>query len=334
MKPATAVERIDYDAILDTIEEFSPKIVNISGGEPTLVEQLPHIVEELKGRWNPFVRVVHNGSCAHKSASLFSHIDRFVVSLDGPGEVNRATRGIDGDKVIERLGTVAGDAEANDVELAINCVVTVHNVSHLRELAEKIRKASPAILLSLTPVMPPDGELSILSKDAGYAEFEKVYSGLKKDGYTIMHTFDGSMRHDTFSCIQCYNQFFTIRVSPEGRVSACPMNIGLGRATANISPQKLLSPKNMLKALKAGSKLLKSRLGAKIDFSCSTICNCESWLDMLFLGKESESADVYLRGLKGRMTEKDYEDVNAFVRDTINANFSIEEFRRRIEAAG
>jgi len=331
MKPATAVERIDHDKIIDTIAKFSPKIVNISGGEPTLVEQLPRIVEKLKKRWNPFIRVVHNGSLPHKGIGLFPHIDRFVVSLDGPGEVNRATRGIDGDKVIERLGAIADEAAAHNVELAINCVVTVHNVSHIRELAEKTRSASAQILLSLTPVMPPRGALSVLSKPGGYEAFERMYAELKSKGYRIMHTFDSLMRHETFSCIQCYNQYFVIRISPEGRVSACPMNVPLATAVEGISPKSLLSPKKAKKVLKAGFRLLKSKLPSRIDFSCSTICNCESWLDMLFLGKESESADVYLRGLKGRMTEKDYRELDKFVRKNINAGFSVEEFRRRIE---
>jgi MoaA/NifB/PqqE/SkfB family radical SAM enzyme len=333
MLPAGAKERIDHDAIVRNLQKLSPKIVNISGGEPTLVDALPRIVRELKQRFNPFVRVVHNGTQPRRAVPLFPHIDRFVVSIDGPGDLNRATRGIEGDLVIEKFGGVVGDAEAENVELAVNCVVTARNVTRIRELAEKLRAASPAIVLSLTPVMPPDGPESILSDPATYARFEAEYRDMKRDGLRVIHTFDQLRRHETFSCIQCYNQFFIIRVSPEGRVSACPMNVPLGLAGAKVPVRALLSGRGLKKAARAGMKALRARSSNTVDFSCSTICNCEGWLDMLFAGEQSESAPVYLRGLHGRLDEKDYARLDDFVRKHINPSFDVRSFRKLVEEA-
>jgi hypothetical protein len=215
----------------------------------------------------------------------------------------------------------------------VNCVVTVRNLRSLAELAHAVRRASESILLSFTPVIPPHDGVSILNSKQHTAEFLATYDTLKRGGFNVTHTFDGLVRHGTFSRIQCFNQFFTIRVNPEGRISACPMNAGLRDGLTGVPLKKLLSPRGLRKAAAAAGRYLRGRAGARIDFSCSTICNCESWLDMLFLGRECESARTYLRGLHGRLTEKDYRDMAAFVRTHINPGFDPADFRRRVEAA-
>ncbi|MBD3390598.1 MAG: radical SAM protein [Chitinivibrionales bacterium] len=333
MRPAGANERVDYRRIAAGLERFAPKIVNISGGEPTLVAGLPDIVRDLKSRFNPFIRIVHNGTQPHKAVPAFPYIDRLVVSVDGPGDVNRATRGIDGNRVVDKLGAIVDDAAMNGVELAVNTVVTKNNLGSLGELADRIHRVAPSIVLSLTPVMPPDGPLSILLRDDLLEEFECTYQGLRERGVHVMHTFDSVRRHTTFSCIECFNQFFTIRVSPEGRISACPMNVPLKAAVAHVPVRKLVSIRGLKHALAETVKAAKARFGRDIDFSCSTICNCESWLDMLFLGMESNAAPVYLRGLHGRLGDRDYAGLEEFVKTNINPDFDIAAFRKRVDAA-
>ena len=61
-----------------------------------------------------------------------------------------------------------------------------------------------------------------------------------------------------------------------------------------------------------------------IDFSCTTVCTCENWLDLIFLGIPSDSIPIYARGLRGRMTDEDYRNAETFVRRFINPDFDIQ----------
>ena len=85
-------ENIDYNTIIDRLAAYHPKILNVSGGEPTLVSELPKYLNTIKQRWDPFIRVVHNGTNLSKAVTLFPFIDRLVISIDGPGAINHANR--------------------------------------------------------------------------------------------------------------------------------------------------------------------------------------------------------------------------------------------------
>jgi MoaA/NifB/PqqE/SkfB family radical SAM enzyme len=332
MLPASAIEEIDYNAVLSRIEKFRPKILNISGGEPTLVSGLADILCRAKETWNPFIRIVHNGTQPSKAVPFFPWLDRLVVSLDGPAEINRASRGLDGAAVIRRLAEILPDAKKYKVELAINCVITKNNALRIRELAGAITAASPDIILSLTPLMPPGSPDSLFSYPQLLKEFLAEADLLKKQGHNIMHTFDSLMRHPDFSGIQCFNQYFVIRVTPEGRISSCPMNIPFGDALSNVRRPDLAGWKGIRKTFRVGSRMLAGRFALKPDFTCTTICNCESWLDMLLLGKQCNGAGVYLRALRCRMNDEDYSKLDFFVRANINADFNVESFKKMVES--
>jgi MoaA/NifB/PqqE/SkfB family radical SAM enzyme len=334
MLPATAKEDINYQTILDKIEKFRPKILNISGGEPALVPVLSGLMRRAKERFNPFIRIVHNGTSPAKLVSSFPWIDRFVVSLDGPGVYNTQTKGIDGTAVIRKLGEIIPEALRHKVEVAVNCVVTVKTAPAVSELADVIMNVSPHILLSLTPLMPPDSPNSILKHPQVLGEFLEQYRRLKAQGCNIIHTFDAVMRHPSYSCIQCYNQYFTIRVSPEGRISACPSNVPLKDALGGIKARKLFSMRGLLRGWAYLSRFAAGKTGSKIDFSCKNICNCESWMDMLFVEMESESIPVYARGLFNRMSDDDYLEMQAFVTKHVNPAFNIDKLRRVVDSSG
>ncbi len=333
MTPASSVERFDRPAIVERLASLKPKFVNISGGEPTLVEELPAVLKQLKSAWNPRIYVVHNGTQPHLLLPLMPHLDRIVVSIDGPGEVNRRNRGIDGNRVIDNLDAIVPEAARNNVEIALNCVVTKENAPFVAELAQRAADVSSRILLCLSPVMPPKGPLSILSDPALYKAFRAQYDRMRGDGLAVIQTFDNLLMHDNFDRIQCYNQFFGFRVSPEGRLSSCAMNMPDDMAAASALWKKTFRAGGLRKAASKIRKWLNNRVREKIDFSCTTICYCESWLDLLFLNRTNESIPVYVRGLASRLTDEEYGEVDRFVRAHINPSFDIALFRSRIEDA-
>jgi len=329
--PAFSKENINYARIISELSSIKPRVVNISGGEPTLVPELPDIVRKIKSTWNPFIRIVHNGTNLKKASSVFPFIDRLVISLDGAGAVNSLNRGIDGDKVISDVGAVMDKASQHNVNVAFNCVVTTKNVSGIRELAEKIRSTSTDILLSLMPVLPADGEISIINKPEIMQKFLDDYQSLRKEGFRVAHIFDPVLRHQNWKRIDCYNQFFILRVNTAGMITSCAMNsLNMPVLTKGIG--WLFSKNGIKRKADRLRKFVSNGLLNKTDFGCSTMCNCEGWLDLLFLGKESDSLPVYTPVLKGRLSEEDYRNVDKFVRKHINPSFDIEWFRNKIES--
>jgi sulfatase maturation enzyme AslB (radical SAM superfamily)/ribosomal protein L31 len=324
-------EKIDYPAIISRLALYKPKILNITGGEPTLVKELPRYLETIKKQWNPFIRIVHNGTNLSKAVTFFPWIDRLVISLDGPGEINRINRGLDGDRVIEKISSIMPDAKNHGVEVIINCVVTIENVSHIESLVRNATTAAPALQLSFMPVMPPDADISILANKKLYADFVTSFDKLQKEGYRIIHVFDTVLRHESFKKISCYNQFFTLRMETSGALSSCAMNVPADPVFFANKLKRFLTTGKLPNVFDRVKKMTSHALRDKPDFSCSTICNCESWLDLLFLGIESNCHRIYTEGLRGRISDEEYIEVELFVKKYINPQFDLHWFKSMIE---
>ena len=332
MKRANEAEAINRFEALDRIATYKPRILNISGGEPSLLKELPGLLSRAKAVWNPYIRVVHNGTNPQKLAEAFPCMDRLVISADGPGEVNAATRGISGDAVLEKIAALVDSPNFDTVpEIAVNTVVTEKNIDTLKSFAAQIESVSPNIALALLPVMPLDGELSILrDREAGYKRFINIYAGIKAAHGNVTHNLDCVMRHKNLRKIQCYNQYFTIKFSPRGEPFTCGAGIVSQLRRSDRAYKKVFKKGGLRKLLTMAVKSIKEKMG-KADFTCRNICNCESWLDMTLLGKETEYAPVVLRGFRGRLSEDDYAELERFVKENINPQFDAGRFRAMAE---
>jgi len=336
MTRADSAENINRFEALDRIAAYKPHILNISGGEPALVNELPGLLSRAKAVWSPHIRVVHNGTVPHKLIESFPYIDRLVISIDGPGEVNAAARGISGDVVLEKIAKLlkTADVSANTgivPKITINTVVTEKNIDTLPMFAAQINSVSPAVGLALLPVMPLHSDLSVLSDgEKGYRRFLDVYAKMKSAHDAVVHNFDCVMRHDDLRKIQCYNQYFTIRFSPRGEFFACGANIGAQLRRTDGAFKKIFKKGGVKKLFTMLTRTFNEQMG-RADFTCRNMCNCESWLDMLFLGKDTGYAPVSLRGLRGQLCEDDYKKLDEFVRENINAGFNVNWFKRMVD---
>jgi MoaA/NifB/PqqE/SkfB family radical SAM enzyme len=333
MRKVSHREDVDYEKVIKNLHAYSPKIVNISGGEPTLVEKLPWILSEMKKRWNPFIRVVHNGTNPEKIVPCLPFMDRLVISMDGPDPVNRDNRGVSAESVLKKLKDVFPEILARKVEVFINCVLTTTSLNYMKSFLEIVHDVSPLIGVSFTPLIPPDDKLSVLSDQSHYQQFISTFNTLKGQGYLISHAFDGIMRHDNFKNIQCINQYFILRITPEGQVVTCAMNTKLQSEHYKYYFRKLFSKKGLFKAINRIKKKAVQELFHAPDFSCNTICTCENWLDLIFLGIKSEQLLGYTRGLFGRMTQEDYEKAEAFIREFVNPDFRYSTFKALVDTS-
>ena len=330
MKWAGAPEEVDRFEALGRIARCRPRILNISGGEPALVEELPGLLRRAKEGWNPFIRIVHNGTAPHKLESCFPYMDRLVVSIDGPGDISAATRGISGDVVLERIANLRFPAGSGP-EIIVNTVVTEKNLDALPLFAAQIAAVSPRVALSLLPVMPVDSDLSVLrDREAGYRRFLDVFAKIKSAHGAVAHNLDCIMRHGDLRKIQCYNQYFSVRFSPRGELFTCGAGIGSQLRRTDRAFMKVFKKGGFRKLFTMLSRAVKGRMG-KVDFTCRNICNCESWLDMLFLGRDTGYAPVVLRGFRGRLSDDDYIELDEFVKANINPDFDVKRFRGMVD---
>jgi MoaA/NifB/PqqE/SkfB family radical SAM enzyme len=330
MRRAGEPETINRFEALDRIAKYKPRILNISGGEPSLLPELSGLLTRAKAVWNPYIRVVHNGTGPQKLAEALPCIDRLVISVDGPGDVNTATRGISGDVVLDRIAALINSSERMP-EITVNTVVTESNIDALKSFAAQIASISPRVGLALLPVMPLDGKLSVLrDREAGYKRFMDVYADIKAAHGNTAHNLDCVMRYKNLRKIQCYNQYFTIKFSPRGEPFTCGAPIATQLRRSDRAYKKIFKKGGLRKAFTMIVKSIKGNFGA-VDFTCRNICNCESWLDMTLLGKETGYAPIVLRGFRGRLADDDYAELDTFVKKHINPDFDVAWFKGIVE---
>jgi len=331
MKRADSSEEIDRFEALRRVGSYRPRVLNISGGEPALVKELPELLSSAKKDWNPFIRVVHNGTAPRKLEESFPYIDRLVISIDGPGEINAATRGISGDAVLDGIAKLLAGSAGPRPEIVVNTVVTEENIDALPLFASQIDAVSPHVTLGLVPVMPVDSELSLLrDREGGDRRFLDVYAKAKSAHGAVIHNFGCVMRHGDLRKIQCYNQYFTVKFSPRGEFFTCGANVSSQLLRADRPISKIFKKGGFKKLFTMLTRTVRGKMG-KVDFTCRNICNCENWLDMLLLGQDMEYARVMLRGLRGRLTDGDYRELDRFVKENINSSFDVDWFRNMVD---
>jgi MoaA/NifB/PqqE/SkfB family radical SAM enzyme len=331
MRRADFIENIDYNKVIENIQQYKPKILNISGGEPTLVKELSWIVSEIKNRWDPFIRIVHNGTSPEKIVNCLPFIDLLVISMDGPDPINKENRGISGENVLKKLNEIMPEAIKNNVDVCINCVLTIKNIKYLRKFVEYVHSISTKIKISFSPLIPPDHELSILNSESLFNEFIISFNELKNQGFPIFHVFDGIKIHKNYKHIQCYNQYFNFNVTPEGEILTCAMNTKINSRHLKYYFRKLFEKKGVEKAINRLKKKISNDVFHSIDFSCNTLCSCQNWLDLVFLGLPGDCIPLYGRGLRGKMTEEDYKNAEAFIKNYINKDFNVLALKNAIE---
>ncbi len=332
--PVSHSEAGDPEEIIRKIAGFRPKYLNITGGEPTLVESLHRVLKFARENWNPSTYVVHNGSAPDKLVPLLPYLDRFVISLDGPGEKNRETKGLDGDRVLTRLQKIVPDARAADVDMSINCVLTRDMLPHMRELAMLVRDRTPEVTLCFSTLVPPLSPDSILSNPADLDTFQREYRRLREEKFNVVQTVDHMLSHPDYQRVQCYNQFFTLRVNPEGKISSCAMNVPIHAKEYAQKWKKLFTRDGIQRARDMAKKFVNNRVRSTIDFTCTTVCHCETWLDLLFLNRTTDATPIYLKGLVGRVSEKELQEMSEFVRSNINSSFDLDLFRHEMGKSG
>jgi MoaA/NifB/PqqE/SkfB family radical SAM enzyme len=131
---------VDYRRYMD---ELHPCVVQISGGEPLMRDDVVDIVRSVKSPNRlPYTILVSNWSLMTEEKYLAlreAGVDQFSVSLDFPDQRHDDFRLLPGlykhlEGLIPRLGKMGHD------DIVLNCCITSENVIHINALADKARE--------------------------------------------------------------------------------------------------------------------------------------------------------------------------------------------------
>ncbi len=125
------------------MEVLRPCVVQVSGGEPLMREDVVEIVRNIKGGNSiPYIILVSNWSHMTKEKYLAlreAGVDQFNVSLDFPDERHDGFRGLPG--LYDRLCEVVPElAKLGHDDIVLNCCIHSENLPEINRLADKAKQ--------------------------------------------------------------------------------------------------------------------------------------------------------------------------------------------------
>lgn len=150
----TIYPRSAQERDIDALSRMGVVYYSISGGEPTLVKDLPERLA-YAAKKIPYVHVVTNGSTMTRDLArrlADTGIQEISVSIDGTEEFNNKLRGIPNAfaKAWNALALLC--EHAPDVAIVVNSVLTPYNLNSLRELSKRLDSTYPKMHQKYLPL--------------------------------------------------------------------------------------------------------------------------------------------------------------------------------------
>jgi MoaA/NifB/PqqE/SkfB family radical SAM enzyme len=151
---ATVYPRKAQEKDIDALSKMGLIYYSISGGEPTLVKDLPERLAYAANKI-PYVHLVTNGSTMTKDLARSLNetgIQEISISLDGLDEFHNMIRGVENsfNKAWNALKLLHQFAPR--VEVVVNSILTPYNLDSLRGLRKKILETFPDIYSKYLPL--------------------------------------------------------------------------------------------------------------------------------------------------------------------------------------
>jgi MoaA/NifB/PqqE/SkfB family radical SAM enzyme len=171
----------DYRRI---IKQLKPVIVQVSGGEPLLRENLLDILRAVRpaGREVPYMILVTNGSLLTKEKYLAlreAGVNQISVSLCFPDKRHDEWRGIDGlydhlDRLVPELAALGND------DIVLNSTITHENMPYIMDLVHTAERWGVSISFSAYSVLRTGERRYTIEKPEDLEELRKKLDELKE----------------------------------------------------------------------------------------------------------------------------------------------------------
>ncbi|RMF00161.1 MAG: radical SAM protein, partial [Chloroflexi bacterium] len=316
-------ENIDYWQSLERIKKIKPKALWVTGnGEPTLVSDLPGLLAEAKSSWNPYITMVNNGTNTRRVFRVLPHLDQLAVSVDGIGNVNVETRGLDGDKVVQHIRAIHQRIQSDGlpVQLVTNTVVTTENFKWANEFIRTVNGISPDIVMFMSPLLPLDSPMSVVSSEETHNRFSDWLRDTENSYNVISHF--GHFENGFQPEIVCHHQYFRTVIDYHGKLHPCKPQLPWNYHMMNM--RQMVKQKRFVDTGKEAAKMFNTLVTNRHNPVCHTPCNCHSYLDWFFRGQDHPMWRVYGNVYKERFTKKEIDKAYRFIVKRINPEFPYE----------
>ncbi len=310
----------------ERVAQLKPKYLIITGGEPLILPEIASITRDTHTRaGKPFL--IFNSNATKHLERLFDILDimnTLHVSLDGLGEINAITRGIDGDRVLDNIKRIDQEIKKRQTKTALltMTVVTKTNYRSIPEMVNRVFKEVPGCFMSLGSVEPIWSEFSIVQDEESLRWFMNEMQPLAEQypHHLILvgplapgnYLKDKIINSDAIEAgrarhfVNCKRQFFRITVRPDGSEARCKPSLYYDNYHAWIKNE--MKEKRYFKALTTMARLLDILVLRPYSTFCPFPCKCEEFLDDILNNVKVPEIEL----LAGRFSREELIEVSRF----------------------
>ena len=293
----------NHERALRTVIERQPLSLTVSGGEASLVPELPELLRAVRAGTRAAVQLnsnaLGNPQCL---LSCLPYLDSLLLSVDVPDANGHiGTRNISVADLLAALREIAAAAAglSRPVHICCNTVVTRDNYLNLGELAGRLRSIQPAWQWTINPVSPYSSPLSFAESAPAVDLFRDHIAGLRDAVYPNIRCSIPKQRAGlplrAEQAIRCHRQFFMGFIDPDGSFYTCK-NICFNYFDELCSSGRIGSPVAYVAAL-----LRVARMFRQQSTDCYLSCPCAADLEPVLAANSAAEFhaldNVYTRGL-------------------------------------
>lgn len=313
----------DVENISRKIQKLNPKCLIITGGEPLLIPDLENILENIKKTTDAYIILNHNGTMPEKLVAVLPLIDEAVISIDGLGEINKISRGVDGTKVFNCIKECVTriNKQNLDTRVTTNSVITNKNFNHFASLATELNELSPHIQIDSTPVEPHTHPLSVANNAGNYESFLGIIESLQRKNLNVRVTgpFTDSGKREM---VHCYRQYFRLLITPEGDFVTCKPFIFAGHYYREL--KKAFSKPDFFGCVSILKNAFLSLVVRRYGSFCPVPCNCEEYIDKILMARSFNELPKEYSLWVAKLDENDRKNAYDFILKHINEKFNHE----------
>jgi len=262
---------------------------------------------------------------------LLDHVEHLFVSIDGLGEYNAQTRGVDGDKLFSRFQRLVVERNRRASKTRLHTATCVHsgNFEHVPTLLQRLHDTDPYAEMVVIPIEPYDDPRSLARSPDAMTAFLHMMEDLKKRfPVSMSRQFNTDLVDDAgtherrtdnpkdMPRHRCVRQFFRLVIDADGREITCKPSRPIVFYSSRL--QQATSIKEMI--MLAGS-MLHDLFVKPCSAVCRMPCCASEFLDEVI---DATSVDLLPRELcmfENGFTAREVEMAGRFIRDKLNSQW-------------
>ena len=207
-------------SLLTTLKKIGTIVVNFSGGEVLLRDDIDEIVNfSIKKRLNVIVKT--NGILIPDKIDQLKNVSKIKLSLDGPEKIHNSLRGVNSFK---KLINAVRICKKHKIPIGFNTTISKVNIAYVEFILKTAKKYGAKVdfspLLSTShnkKLMPSEEEFKLFFKSLSQNKKYRKYIANSKQNLKSLFDYSGKRK------IKCYAGKLCCRVNSDGKLHICPI---------------------------------------------------------------------------------------------------------------